>query len=292
MKANQDAHTETDSPIIQHLRDHYIENPPDDVVLEKLKLQAYALLYLESPRAAANLWRHYSKPVEDVEIEKIRLKALCLRELDKERPKKTFIPKPELEVTNLSGEKTQETRPKRVYTTVHSDVIETDLFGKELPRRERRKLVKTMENVEYAAMQSGIITMFEKAECYGNPVDAINYWLNKRGRRTAFGNFVGFVYGAYPVPCPVRAMRVMFRFTVKEPHIEARKAHRRNLKRIGVKRHQFRNWWKGNTLTDFATGKAEEMIWRKNNPDEWEGIRIERVKERIDRRKERAAREG
>ncbi len=272
--------------IIQELRDYYKEKPPVDRKFEKLKLQAFALLYVENPRAAQNLWIHYSNPVEDIEIEKIRLQALCLRELDKERVKKTYLPKPDLQVTTLSGEVVPEPKERRLYTTVHSDIIETDLFGNKLPPKERKKLISVTEEVEYARMQSGIITMFEKAECYGNPVDAINYWLNKRGRRTAFGDFVGFVYGEFPVPCAARAVRVMFAFVVKEPHIEAKKAHKRNLKRLKMKGYQFNHYLKGNTITDFVTREAAVTTWKKRNPDVWEEIRIAQIKKRVDRKEE------
>lgn len=280
------------SQIIQELRDYYKENPPVDRKFEKLKLQAFALLYVENPRAAHNLWVHYSKPVEDIEIEKIRLQALCLRELDKERVKKTYLPKPDLQVTTLSGEVIPEPKERKLYTTVHSDIIETDLFGNKLPPKERKKLISVTEEVEYARMQSGIITMFEKAECYGNPVDAINYWLNKRGRRTAFGDFVGFVYGEFPVPCAARAVRVMFAFVVKEPHIEARKAHKRNLKRLKIKSHQYRKLLKGNTITDFVTREAEVTKWKKENPDVWYEIWLAEHKKRLDVRRKNKEKRG
>jgi len=280
------------SQVKREIQKHYREHPPADVKLERLKLQAFALLYIESPRAAHNFWVHYSKPVEDVEIEKIRLQALCLRELDKDRVKKTFLPKPELGVTNLTGEVIPEPVTRRMYTTVHSDVIETDLFGKKLPPKERKKLISVKETKEYARMQSGIITMFEKAECYGHPVDAINYWLNKRGRRTAFGDFIGFVYGAFPVPCVVaQAVRVMFSFTVKEPHIEARKAHKRNLKRLKIKPYQYRDLLEGNTLTDFVTREAEVTKWKKENPDVWYEIKLAGIKNRSARKEARKKRD-
>ena len=275
--------------IIAELQQYYREHPPADVGFEKLKLQAYALLSVESKQAGHNFWKHYSQPVEDLEIEKIKLRAIILRELDKERTRRVYTPDPPIISTNLDGVQIPAVRKRGRMVTVHSDLVPTDLFGKEVTPKERKKLQVTVEPIEYAKMRSGVITMFEKAECYGNPVDAISYWLNKRGRRTAFGNFIGFVYGEFPVPCAARAVRVMFAFTVKEPHIEARKAHRRNLKKRGIKGYVFRDDLKGNTLPDFESGKAAETTWRKKNPDEWDEIRIQRMKDRVDRREAKRA---
>lgn len=197
------------SQIEERLRVFYKENPPDDIELEKLKLIATALQYLESKNKAFP---------------------------------RTFVP-----------------TDKGV-----------DLFGNEMVFKS------------YTRMTGGIITMFEKAECYGNPRDAINYWLNKRGRRKAFGEFIGFVYGAYPSPdSNSAAARVNFMFTKKEPHIEARKAHKRNLRKRKIKRYLYDRYVKGNTLTDFASGKAEENIWRKQNRDEWDAIKLARKKKRL-----------
>lgn len=164
--------------IEKRLRVFYKENPPNEVEIEKLKLIATALQYLESKEKAFP---------------------------------KTYVP-----------------TDKGV-----------DLFGNEITLRE------------YQRMQGGIITMFEKAECYGSPRDAVNYWLNKRGRRKAFGDFVGFIYGEYPTPyAPSAAARVNFAFTMKEPHIEQRKALRKSLRKRGVKKWYYEKYLKKNTLVN------------------------------------------
>ena len=200
------------SKIIEELREHYKQHPPDDVELEKIKLIATALQYLESKKKAFP---------------------------------RTFVP-----------------MDKGV-----------DLFGNEMAFKS------------YARMTGGIITMFEKAECYGNPRDAINYWLNKRGRRKAFGEFIAFVYGAYPSPdSNSAAARVNFMFTKKEPHIEARKNHRKNLRKRKIKRYLYDRYVKGNTLTDFVSGEAEINIWKKQNSDAWDAIKLARKKKRLARK--------
>jgi len=167
------------SKTIKELQVFYKNNPPVDVEIEKLKLIATALQYLEEKQRAFP---------------------------------KTYIP------TDKG----------------------LDMFGNEIVIRE------------YQRMRGGIITMFEKAECYGSPRDAINYWLNKRGRRKAFGEFVGFVYGEYPSPdSNSAAARVNFVFTMQEPHIEARKKHKKNLTKKKIKKWEYERYLKRNTIRSF-----------------------------------------
>jgi len=184
-------------------------------------------------------------PPEDVDIEKIKLKAYYLQERE---------------------------RRQRAYTKVFfpKDVT-VNLFGEEIVLKE------------YQPTTGGIITIFEKASVYGFPADAISYWLNKRGRRRAFGEFLGFIYGEVPVAAHFG--RVLFEFTRDEKHILERKAHRRNLKKRKIKRYKFDSWLKGNTLTDYANPKkVQQTIWEKNNPYKAEEIRLEKIREKYRKR--------
>ena len=197
------------------------------------------------------LWQHYQdNPPEDVEIEKLKLTAAALQYLEEKQPAfpKTYMPVDK--TMNLHGEEI---------------VVQ-----------------------EYVRMQGGIITMFEKAEVYGSPREAISYWLYKKRRRKAFGEFVGFVYGEYPLPFShVDAIRVRFAFTIKEPHIEERKARRRWLKKKGVTRTHYDVYLKGNTLKDFESGRAEYNIWKKLNHGEWRQKMRERRIRLAEKKKQR-----
>lgn len=142
---------------------------------------------------------------------------------------------------------------------------------------------------EYRKTTGGIISIFEKATFYGTPQDAISYWLNKKGRRKALGNFVGWIYGETPATTAILQpgmVRPLFEFTVDEPHIEARKALRRSLKQKKIKRQDYDKYLKGNTLVDFAKGRAERNIEKKKRPYE------EVMQERLDRRKRRDAKKA
>jgi len=130
--------------------------------------------------------------------------------------------------------------------------------------------------------KQGIVSVFEKAVVYGSPRDAASYWINKKGRKKAFGEFLGWIITEIAVPQTLGSItRVNFEFTVKEAHIEARKKLRKTLRERGIKRHYYESHLKGNTLLDFATGRAEKNIAKKKIPIG------ERVKERVKRMKER-----
>jgi len=114
------------------------------------------------------------------------------------------------------------------------------------PKDYERKLDGSIQPVkEYARTKGGIITVFEKAMVYGNPADALSYWRNKRGRRKAFGDFKGWIYGEIPA---CQDVRLQFEFTVDEPHIEKRKRRKRHLRKIGLAQWRWKKYHKDNTL--------------------------------------------
>lgn len=128
----------------------------------------------------------------------------------------------------------------------------------------------------------GVVSIFEKATVYGSPRDAASYWINKKGRKKAFGEFLGWIIAEIPVPqTPGFTVRVNFEFTAKEPHIEARKALRKALRERGIRRNYYDRYLKGNTLQDFATGKAEKTIAKKMmSEEERMGERLKRMRKR------------
>jgi len=164
-----------------------------------------------------------------------------------------------------------------------------DKFKKLPPKiMKYRDIINTFDGIkptgESWKTQRGIVSVFEKANVYGNPGDAASYWINKKGRKKAFGEFLGWIITEIPVPQTLGGTaRVNFAFTFKEPHIEARKALRRTLKQKKMKREYYDKYLKGNTLVDFAKGKAEKNIKKKRRPYE------EVMQEKLDRRKRRDA---
>jgi len=110
-------------------------------------------------------------------------------------------------------------------------------FPKKLRKVETRtRLDGTTEETGPAVYtRGGVITVFEKAIVYDTPHDAVKFWINRKGRKTRFGDFIGFMYGEVPVHSDVR---LIFEYTVDEAHIEARKRLRRSLRDRGVPR-----WW-------------------------------------------------
>lgn len=198
--------------IIDELRKHYSDNPPDDTRIEKIKLLATALQYLEDVEKA------FPKVITPVDT-----------------------------VLGLDG--------------------------------------KTRVIKEYVETTGGIISIFEKATIYGYPRDAINYWLNRKGRRKAFGDFMGWIYGEIPAGSPTG--RQLFEFTVDEPHIEARKALRRSLKQKKIRRDYYAKYLKGNTLKDFASGRSTYQIWKKLNPEEAAAKNLAKRKKRDKKREEK-----
>jgi len=221
--------------------------------------------------------------------------------LDAERKVKLLTYIGELEVLRAKKEYTNKSEEKVINRTEeeHSFFI-TALLLNIIEERKEHKIITPVDTVfgldgeprvakEYRKTTVGIISVFEKATFYGMPKDAMSYWLNKKGRRKAFGNFVGWIYGEIPATTPTLQpwmVRPCFEFTVDEPHIEARKALRRSLKQKKVKRDYYNKHLKGNTLLDFAKGRAERNIKKKKRPYE------EGMQEKLERRKRRDARKA
>ena len=140
----------------------------------------------------------------------------------------------------------------------HRLAINTKLFDIIVQKELKKPAIKRYEGQqdlmgEYAEKpyktRPGIITVFQKAAVIGNPKSAVNYYLNFRGRKTKYGEFVGFVYTEIPVIPTVQPVTVYF---VKESAIEKRKAIRRSNRRHKVRRSDYEAHLKNNTLVDFA----------------------------------------
>ena len=139
--------------------------------------------------------------------------------------------------------------------TDHQLFINTTLFDIIVQRELKKPSIKRYEGqqtltgeIEPYRVRPGIITVFQKAMVIGNPKDAISYYLNKRGRKFKYGEFVGFIYTEIPV---IPAVQNVTRYLVKEPDIERRKKLRRALRKQGVKRYIYDKYLKHNTLIKF-----------------------------------------
>ena len=116
---------------------------------------------------------------------------------------------------------------------------QTDLSGQHLER-------------ERPPTKAGVITVFHNALVYGDPRDAFSYWEHKRGRKKAFGVFRGFIIGEVPA---IDCGRVLFEYYRDDPKVEARKAHKRHLRRRGIPQWHYSRFLKRNPLERYLQGK-------------------------------------
>jgi len=169
---------------------------------------------------------------------------IWVAEIEQIRAKETSDSKEELRIIKRSEED-------------HELYMKTALFDIIVQRKLKKPAVKryagqqkiTGEKVEPYKTRAGIITVFQKAWVIGNPKDAVSYYLNKRGRKSKYGRFVGFVYTEIPAISSVQPVTI---YTVKEPAIEKRKAIRRSNRKHRIRRSDYNAHLKHNTLSDFA----------------------------------------
>ncbi len=102
--------------------------------------------------------------------------------------------------------------------------------------------------------KGGVITVFEKAMVLGDPRDAINYYLNKRGRKNKYGPFVGFIYAEIP---DIDTVYPITTYLVTEPDIEHRNKIRKWRKKHNIKKLHYDLYLKYNTLIDFNDPEFE-----------------------------------
>jgi len=221
--------------------------------------------------------------------------------LDAERKVKLLTHIGEIEVLRAKKEYNNQSEEKVINRTEEEHrLFIMALLLNIIEEREKREIITPVDTVldldgearvvkEYKKTTVGIISLFEKATFYGMPKDAISYWLNKKGRRKALGNFVGWIYGEVPATTTILQpwmVRSLFEFTVDEPHIEARKALRKSLKQKKMRRDYYDKYLKGNTLLDFTKGTAERNIKKKKRSYE------EVLQKRLERRKRKDARKA
>ena len=123
--------------------------------------------------------------------------------------------------------------------------------------------------------QAGVITMFKKAMVMGHPRDAINYYLNKRGRKNKYGMFLGFIIAE--IPTYFRAVvQPITVYTEKDPGIEHRKAIGKWRRKHSIKVADYRHHMEHNTLTHFIEGTV-------TTPQERSAMNDERIARRMKR---------
>lgn len=71
--------------------------------------------------------------------------------------------------------------------------------------------------------KAGIVTVFDMAVVYGDPVEALCFYLNRRGRKKKFGDFRGWMIGE----CPYGDSRMNFEYYKPDPKVEDRIKRRR-----------------------------------------------------------------
>lgn len=102
----------------------------------------------------------------------------------------------------------------------------------------------------------GVITLFDNAVVYGDPLDAFSYYENKRGRKKKFGDFRGFIIGEV-----IRGdCRLHYEFIRPDPKVEARRRRKRFLRKKGVPIWYYDKYLKRNTLRKwFPRARTREI---------------------------------
>lgn len=153
-------------------------------------------------------------------------------------------------------------------------------IGPLFPTIKRREVLNTLEGPREVGKpwftKGGIIAVFEKAVVYDAPRDAISYWLNKRGRKKAFGEFKGWMFGE--IPLMESGGRLIFEYTMDEVPIEARKQLRRTLREHRIPRWAYNKYHARNTLNHYASPGFKPKTPRERDQE---------IQARLERRKQR-----
>lgn len=121
---------------------------------------------------------------------------------------------------------------------------------KELERQKRafQEAKATRKKARHLAedlkVRAGVVTIFDNAVVYGNPLDAMSYYVNKRGRKEKFGEFRGFIIGEI-IDDP---QRILFEYIRDNPKVIARRRHKANLRKHHIEVWRFDKYLKKNTL--------------------------------------------
>lgn len=136
----------------------------------------------------------------------------------------------------------------KTQATYYQRCMDSGLFKKTTP--EGHYKVLGTKNGMVAKTRAGIVTIFQNATVYGDPLGAIAYWAHRRGRRKSFGPFMGFIIAEIPASNPYG--RIMFEFTRDDPKVVKRRATKAALRKKRIKIGYYNKYLKKNTLDKFT----------------------------------------
>lgn len=119
-------------------------------------------------------------------------------------------------------------------------------------QRYEKQSTLTGEKIPTYKGKPGIVGVFTKAWVIGPPRDIISYYLNKRGRRTKYGEFKGFIYTEIP---DIDTKQLMTQYNQTTEAIRERNKIREWRRKHGISKTLYEKHLKHNTLTDFIEGK-------------------------------------